>query len=136
MIANNAERQLIARDRQLNGLAAVLDPDLLNECLSRLTDKRVLVRDRKYIRYKPHTNCLVSYEDGWTSSSSPMYAKAYAGEFEQKLTKDDLRVSQGWAPKEKLWAIPEHRVLVRQFPMEYSVELKRLIDIEMEGSVG
>ena len=25
--------------------------------------------------------------------------------------------------------------LVRQFPMEYSVELKRLIDLEMEGSV-
>jgi Fe-S cluster assembly protein SufB len=25
---------------------------------------------------------------------------------------------------------------VRQFPMEYSVELKRLIDLEMEGSVG
>ena len=26
--------------------------------------------------------------------------------------------------------------LVRQFPMEYSVELKRLIELEMEGSVG
>ena len=26
--------------------------------------------------------------------------------------------------------------LVRQFPMEYGVELKRLIDLEMEGSVG
>ena len=26
--------------------------------------------------------------------------------------------------------------LVRQFPMEYSVELKRLIEMEMEGSVG
>jgi Fe-S cluster assembly protein SufB len=26
--------------------------------------------------------------------------------------------------------------LVKQFPMEYSVELKRLIDMEMEGSVG
>jgi Fe-S cluster assembly protein SufB len=26
--------------------------------------------------------------------------------------------------------------LVREFPMEYSVELKRLIDLEMEGSVG
>ena len=26
--------------------------------------------------------------------------------------------------------------LIRQFPMEYSVELKRLIDLEMEGSVG
>ena len=26
--------------------------------------------------------------------------------------------------------------LIRHFPMEYSVELKRLIDLEMEGSVG
>jgi len=26
--------------------------------------------------------------------------------------------------------------LVQQFPMEYSIELKRLIDLEMEGSVG
>jgi Fe-S cluster assembly protein SufB len=26
--------------------------------------------------------------------------------------------------------------LTRQFPMEYSVELKRLIDLQMEGSVG
>ena len=26
--------------------------------------------------------------------------------------------------------------LVKEFPMEYSVELKRLIDLEMEGSVG
>jgi Fe-S cluster assembly protein SufB len=25
---------------------------------------------------------------------------------------------------------------VKEFPMEYSVELKRLIDLEMEGSVG
>ena len=26
--------------------------------------------------------------------------------------------------------------LTREFPMEYSVELKRLIELEMEGSVG
>jgi Fe-S cluster assembly protein SufB len=26
--------------------------------------------------------------------------------------------------------------LVKEFPMEYSVELKRLIELEMEGSVG
>jgi Fe-S cluster assembly protein SufB len=26
--------------------------------------------------------------------------------------------------------------LMKAFPMEYSVELKRLIDMEMEGSVG
>ena len=26
--------------------------------------------------------------------------------------------------------------VIREFPMEYSVELKRLIDLEMEGSVG
>ncbi|MGB0289986.1 MAG: SufD family Fe-S cluster assembly protein, partial [Opitutales bacterium] len=26
--------------------------------------------------------------------------------------------------------------LLKEFPMEYSVELKRLIDMEMEGSVG
>jgi Fe-S cluster assembly protein SufB len=26
--------------------------------------------------------------------------------------------------------------LAKEFPMEYSVELKRLIDLEMEGSVG
>ena len=26
--------------------------------------------------------------------------------------------------------------LIREFPMEYSVELKRLIELEMEGSVG
>jgi Fe-S cluster assembly protein SufB len=25
---------------------------------------------------------------------------------------------------------------VKEFPMEYSVELKRLIELEMEGSVG
>ena len=26
--------------------------------------------------------------------------------------------------------------LIKEFPMEYSVELKRLIELEMEGSVG
>ena len=26
--------------------------------------------------------------------------------------------------------------LVKEFPMEYSVELKRLIELQMEGSVG
>jgi hypothetical protein len=82
----NADRSLVERDRQLPGLATLLDDDAM---LSLLRDQGHAVQSvtSTYLRYKPHTNCLVAYTLQYQGQQSCFYGKAYPLERAEKLTK-------------------------------------------------
>lgn len=126
---------LIARDRRLKGLATVLDSTMLNRQLAKLDGRPIKVPRQHYVRYKPGTNCLVSYRDDADVGTPNIYAKAYVDEFDEKFAKDKRRVACGWAPPERLWALPEQRVLVRKFPLDGRLRsLKVLADPETQSN--
>jgi hypothetical protein len=82
----NADRSLVERDRQLPGLATLLGDDAM---LSLLRDHGHAVQSvtSTYLRYKPHTNCLVAYTLQHQGQQSCFYGKAYPLERAEKLTK-------------------------------------------------
>lgn len=90
-----ADRDLVARDRELNGLAVVLDPDavlaLLVAARTGSSDDAFLSARPTYVRYKPGTSCVVGYELSTATGPVSAYAKAYASDAADKLTKARLR---------------------------------------------
>lgn len=118
MSVSGADKNLVSRDLSLPGLATLLDPDLLTRRLADVSRSSPTALDRQYIRYKPGTNCLIRYNSGSISALPEIYAKAYTEEFDDKLAKERHRIAQGWAPPGRLWALPEQRVLVREFPFD------------------
>src|SRR3989454_10171088 len=56
------EADLVRRDGVLPGLATALDPDALLAALApALPTADVRAASVRYVRYKPHTNCLVAH---------------------------------------------------------------------------
>lgn len=82
------EKQIAARDTALQGLAQLLDGqvvmDELNRCLPDIGARRI---EKKYIRYKPGTSCLVRYELESNYGNSGIYAKVHGPKAWNKLKK-------------------------------------------------
>ena len=77
---------LIHRDRDLPGLAVLLDSDAFLELLAVefafLGAARAAIR---YVRYKPHTSCLCSYRVTGPDGPFDAYAKAFTKRTPEKL---------------------------------------------------
>src|SRR2546426_5122812 len=71
------EADLVRRDGVLPGLATVLDPDALLAALApALPAADVRAASVRYVRYKPHTNCLVAYRpELWAGTLQPLRYK-------------------------------------------------------------
>lgn len=111
-----ADNELVRRDKQLLGMSTILNPLELGQKLARNAAVEPGKLARQYIRYKPNTNCLVTYT---SDGGEPLfYAKAYADNFEMKLAKHAERVQFGTAIQGRFWALSEDRVMVRQFPLD------------------
>ena len=87
-----ADAGLCRRDTALPGLAAVLDPDVLVSKLEphlRGREGEILSARPTYVRYKPGTNCLVSYRMRVAGASEEirLYAKVYGADAPAKLEK-------------------------------------------------
>lgn len=134
MILTSTDKGLINRDRSLKGLATLFDSNLLREQLTRINDSAIDVPTRQYIRYKPGTNCLVSYRGNAETGIPSIYAKAYADKFAVKVAKDSRRIIRGWSLDGRMWALPKQRVLVRQFPLDARLRsLKVLADRDSQS---
>ncbi|GAB4111410.1 MAG: hypothetical protein Fur005_20730 [Roseiflexaceae bacterium] len=73
-----ADRDLLARDRSLPGLAVLLDPlNLANQIEAAITTPSFEL-EGAYLRYKPGTNCLAGYRVRVGEQHTWLYAKAYA----------------------------------------------------------
>lgn len=118
MIENKATNDLVQRDQSLLGLSLLLDPNVLKDNLTGASNSPPKIIDKQYIRYKPETNCLVRYSSDSDTAFPTVYAKAYGKDFAQKLAKHRRRVARGWVSNERFWALPEYRILIRQFPLD------------------
>lgn len=112
------ERTLVRADRGLPGLATVLSADRVAEVLSKTGDFSDTPLVRRYIRYKPGMNCLVAYAPATNSAATVVYAKAYAGDFTQKLAKEQGRAETGWDGLGSCQSLLQECVLLRQFPSD------------------
>ena len=85
------EADLVRRDGVLPGLATVLDPDALLAALApALPAADVRAASVRYVRYKPHTNCLVAYRldvAGAESQTMDIHAKVHRLDAPEKLGK-------------------------------------------------
>lgn len=121
MSISAAERELVAMDTQLPGLASLLDIELLNSILAKETSSGITIQARHYVRYKFGTNCLVLYTAVIAGQPLRIYAKAYGSDFDDKLHKIAIRANQDWDAHregENLWVLPSLRVVIRKFPAD------------------
>src|SRR3989442_3500782 len=85
------EADLVRRDGVLPGLATALDPDALLAALApALPTADVRAASVRYVRYKPHTNCLVAYRldlGGAESQTVDIHAKVHRLDAPEKLGK-------------------------------------------------
>jgi len=85
------EADLVRRDGVLPGLATVLDPEALLAALAPVFPTAdVRAASIRYVRYKPHTNCLVAYRldvDGTESQAVDVHAKVHRLDAPEKLGK-------------------------------------------------
>jgi len=85
------EADLVRRDGVLPGLATVLDPEALLAALAPVFPTAdVRAASIRYVRYKPHTNCLVAYRldvDGTESQTVDVHAKVHRLDAPEKLGK-------------------------------------------------
>jgi len=89
-----SDEQVAARDPELVGLPILLDPPALLQLLrQRLPDVELKQIRGTYLRYKPQTNCLASYQLETPVGEIDIHAKAYTTRDAAKLGKIDQRRS-------------------------------------------
>ena len=127
-----AELALTRADRDLLALPRVLDTEALMKQLGNgsstpFADKAA----KRYIRYKPGTNCLVAYELEREGRATSVYAKAFSGDFDIKYDKAVQIENDAESMPKHLWIFPNEKLLVRRFPNDGKLaSLQRLADRE------
>jgi aminoglycoside phosphotransferase (APT) family kinase protein len=107
------DRELVARDPELPGLALLLDDDAFTALLQERVPGAAIRRARgTYVRYKPGTNCLVAFEAETGTGTHRLYARAERPAETAKLHK---RAADGPLAGGSLIA-GDHGVAVLAFP--------------------
>lgn len=131
------DERVVAQDAQVPGMCLLLDTDAFLERLARAlpsTTMTVGISDNSpdeysiragravYVRYKPRTNCLVSYRlqvaaraDGGKLRELPVYAIAYNAQSKDKLAKS---IHRGIHPA-LVWA--DLQVVVFWYPCDFKL---------------
>ncbi|MDZ7622275.1 MAG: aminoglycoside phosphotransferase family protein [Candidatus Competibacteraceae bacterium] len=75
---SNPDRQVVAREPALPGMALLLDNDhALGVLQARWPDQRIERLTTGYLKYKPGTSCLVGYLADTSDGPLPLHARAY-----------------------------------------------------------
>lgn len=121
------DHDLIRRDTLLPGLSTVLEPDTFSKVLqaafpgSILTDAQIT-----YLRYKPHTNCLVTYKLKVNGEIRTLYATAYRKADESKIHKALVKFH---GESELLPVVLPQGIIVRKFPTDRRLKaLEKVVD--------
>ena len=99
---------LIQRESAIRGLGCLLDPQAFRDYLARqFPDWNAPAWLPVYLRYKPLTNCIVTYAAENKGRTEYLYAKAFGPQSQAKLHKRDPRadVARGW-PSIRRWGSP------------------------------
>ncbi|WP_416673913.1 aminoglycoside phosphotransferase family protein [Egbenema bharatensis] len=125
-----ADLHLIRRDPDLPGLRYLLCADIFAEKLmAKLPNISISQIRKTYIRHKPATNCLVSYELNIAGTHTSIYAKAVASTSIDKLKKYQQRADvPGALGTGRIILLPE-KIIVSAFPNDNRLrQLPTLID--------
>ena len=127
------EADLARRDAGLPGLATLFEPDAMARELAEVDPSfaaGTASLDLRYLRYKPGTNCIASYQIGEGPGARLFYAKAYAGDAQAKLEKAEAKTPR----KNGLKRIRIDRLglVIFEFPDDAELHaLKRLAQPEL-----
>ncbi|MCG9893726.1 MAG: aminoglycoside phosphotransferase family protein [Thermosynechococcaceae cyanobacterium MS004] len=133
---HSADQTLIERDRAIPGLAMLLDDDaLLGLLKSRHPHLNIQAVQGTYLRYKPYTNCLVTYQVTLNQQTHWIYAKAFSTEQFGKLRKygcsDRLIPSRLSALK-----MADLGIAIAPFPVDQRLQhLPQLVNPDAQPSV-
>ncbi|MFQ5612159.1 MAG: phosphotransferase [Anaerolineae bacterium] len=117
-----ADAQFARRDPDLPGLALILDPDAFAGALrTALSATDVGEAQAVYVRYKPRTNCLVSYRLNMADAEVNIYAKAFRPDAGDKLNKARRRSGRNGTLKPGTVVLDE-AVVVYAFPHDRKLD--------------
>src|SRR5687768_10065246 len=119
------DQLLIDRDRALPGLRLLFEPEAMLEALrEHLSHARLDGARLSYMRYKPGTSCLASYQLDTPAGRVDAYAIAYRIGEDQKLRKD-VSLARPSAPGPGALVFPELYVAVHFFPNDVRLDALR-----------
>ena len=108
---------LVQRDMKIKGLKLLLnETSMLNILKQSLPDAYILDVQKKYIRYKPGTNCLVKYQLYYDGGVLDFYAKAHNSQDQIKLAKAQQRETLDNPLGFGRIVLPEHNLVICSFP--------------------
>jgi aminoglycoside phosphotransferase (APT) family kinase protein len=125
-----ADRQLVAREPAMPGLATLLDAEAFVVFL-RTACPQVEIRSGQptYVRYKPRTNCLVTYRLQLASAETLVYAIAHDVNAQAKLEKAERWRAVGSALGPGYLVCKELALVIYSFPNDRKLKaLRRLAD--------
>ncbi|GAB4426389.1 MAG: hypothetical protein Kow0031_06150 [Anaerolineae bacterium] len=111
-----ADAALARRDPQLPALPLLFDPAAMAQLVRRsLPRLEVEAVEAAYVRYKPHTSCLVGYRLHAAGEAVEFFAKAYPPDARDKLNKARQKAKPAVAVLDDaalvLWPFPHDRAL-------------------------
>jgi aminoglycoside phosphotransferase (APT) family kinase protein len=118
----SAERDLVARDADLPGLATLLDPDRLATLLARLAPAVALESVVPYyLRYKPGTRCLAAYTGRVAGRSFAFHAVAHGKDAAARLEKARSRTWNRGPLREGVLTEAERGITFFAFPNDLRI---------------
>ncbi|HEV8378374.1 MAG TPA: hypothetical protein VGP99_05955, partial [Tepidisphaeraceae bacterium] len=128
-----SDAQVVARDPELVGLPVLLDPPLFLELLgARLPHIHLKQIACTYVRYKPQTNCVASYQLTTSLGQINLYAKAYTARDTDKLIKSKRGPSSSVLGPGELHLV-DSGIGVFIFPNDASLESLRVLEDDSTG---
>lgn len=129
------EHDLCGRDAALPGLAVALDADgFVARLRAALPEAGILGGEITYLRYKPATNCLVTYRLRCAHGPVDVYAKAHTPAALHKLRKVADRATAPSPLGPGRLVLPELALTVCAFPNDDKLRaLVRLADARLRG---
>ena len=121
-----ADATLVQRDLQLPGLRILLDCEAFAETLRRLyPDAGVASAESRYVRYKRHTSCLVSYRVVTEADPVDVYARAHNPDLNGKVQKASQRRSVPSPLGPGITIVREAAVVIYPFPNDHELPALR-----------
>jgi tRNA A-37 threonylcarbamoyl transferase component Bud32 len=118
-----ADIDIINRDPNLPGLSLLFNPEgLLEKLRQHLTNFNLGIPQSYYLRYKPHTNCLVAYQLPVNNQLVTIYAKAYHQDDQEKFHKWQNKQSIAGILDVGRIALSESMTIISEIPNDSKVK--------------
>ncbi len=134
-MSSPGDRDLVARDRELPGLALLLNaPAFLSALREALPGAALEAARLEYLRYKPGTNVLAAYRIQVAGESVPVYAKSVSIANGAKAARDLLRPGVHGPLGRGLVGLADGLTIVRAFPND--AKLPALVHLDRSARHG